>query len=236
MSTDAPFLPTPRSHSTPDGCEDHAPCAAFTLIELLVVISIIGVLAGLTVGLTGLATRSSKESRVRIEMSKLIGDIENYKANLGFYPPDHRSASGVGFTIPAPNQLFYELSGTVYKNDQFYVVGTDEPIPPNAIQSWFGSAGFANAARDEKDLKFVAEFKSSQFKRIQNPPIHILATAVRGPRELAVAGGGFANPWLYVSTSPTNNPERFDLWVEVTIGGKVMRYSNWEKEPAVLSP
>src|SRR5690242_13512197 len=82
--------------------------AAFTLIELLVVISIIGVLAGLTVGLTGLATRRSKESRIRGEMTKLINAIENYKSAIGSYPPDNP-----GF--PSTNQLFYELSGTVYR-------------------------------------------------------------------------------------------------------------------------
>src|SRR4051794_19013634 len=61
----------------------------FTLIELLVVISIIGILAGLVLGLAGLATRKSRESRIRTELTKLVTDIENYKAALGLYPPDH---------------------------------------------------------------------------------------------------------------------------------------------------
>ncbi len=226
--------PTPQtSRSTRRG---------FTLIELLVVISIIGVLAGLIVGLTGLATRKSKEARVRIEMSKLIGDIENYKSNLGFYPPDHRplnAADGVP-SIPSPNQLFYELSGTVYKNNQFYVVGRQEPISPNTIQAVFGSSGFANAARVEKDLKFTTEFKASQYKQVtyQNQLIDVLITPVRGPAVWALNPGGSVtvNPWLYVSTGATNNPDRYDLWTEVLINGKLMRFSNWERDPVVLSP
>ena len=55
----------------------------FTLIELLVVISIIGVLAGLIVGLSGVASYKGKEARVRIEMNKLMNAIENYKSVIG---------------------------------------------------------------------------------------------------------------------------------------------------------
>jgi prepilin-type N-terminal cleavage/methylation domain-containing protein len=210
---------------------------AFTLIELLVVISIIGVLAGLVLGLTGVATRKSKEGRIRVEMNKLVNAIENYKSTLGFYPPDNPGR-------PTPNQLFYELSGTFYQNNQFYVVGRSEPISAAAIQSYFKSSGFANAARDPKDVKFSEEFKASQYKRISaNPPIDILVVPVPGPRpgpnswtiDLG-AGGGLVNPWLYVSTGATNNPERFDLWAEVIVGGKRVRYSNWEKDPVTLSP
>lgn len=212
---------------------------AFTLIELLVVISIIGILAGLVVGLTGLATRKSREARVRIEMTKLISDIENYKAKVGYYPPDHKVLVGgreVG--IPAPNQLYYELSGMVYKNNQFYVVGGQDPVNANSAQSWFGTAGFANAARRESDLQFRTEFKSSQVKRIVNPPIDVLVSPVRGPanRAMKTVEGPDVNPWLYVSTSPTNNTDRFDLWIEVIVGGKLMRFSNWERDPVVLSP
>src|SRR5439155_4656609 len=62
-------------------------CLAFTLVELLVVISIIALLAGLTVGLSGVAIRKSKESRMRGELNRLVTLIENYKAKIGYYPP-----------------------------------------------------------------------------------------------------------------------------------------------------
>ncbi len=223
--------------------------AAFTLIELLVVISIIGVLAGLTVGLTGLATRKSREARVRTEMTKLINAIENYKSALGYYPPDHRVSDparpGQDISIPSPNQLFYELSGTIYKDNppppKFCLPGRQEGLTSAQIQAEFGkTSGFANAAREEKDLKFTEEFKSSQYKRIKETPyaIDVLAVPVPGPARWAIRVSNTltVNPWLYVSTSPTNNPDRYDLWTEVVIGGKVERFSNWEKDPVVVSP
>jgi hypothetical protein len=87
-------------------------------------------------------------------------------------------------------------------------------------------------------LQFRTEFKASQVKRLVTPPIDILVSPVRGPvnRALKTVEGPDANPWLYVSTSPTNNTDRFDLWTEVVVGGKLMRFSNWEKDPVVLSP
>jgi hypothetical protein len=209
-----------------------------------VVISIIGVLASLVLGLSGLAGRKSKESRVKMELTRLTTAIENYKSALGFYPPDNRVLINVGgrpqyVGMPATNQLFYELSGTVYRNGQFHVLGRQEPLSASVIQSWFGSPGFANAARDERDVKFTEEFKASQYRRISvNPPIDVLASPVIGPanRTIQISPGVTVNPWLYVSTSPTNNPERYDLWTEVVIGGKTIRVSNWEKDPVVISP
>jgi len=209
---------------------------AFTLIELLVVISIIGILAGLTLGLASLAGRKGAESRVRGEMTKLINAIENYKVAVGSYPPDHP-----GF--PSTNQLFYELSGTLYTNiadgGSFYIPGRQDLLPAKNIPFYFGSQGFANAARDPKELKFTESFKASQVKRIKtSAPIEVLAVPMKGPANRSLPGVDNlpVNPWFYVSTSPTNNPDRFDLWAEVLIRGKVVRFSNWEKDPVVLTP
>jgi prepilin-type N-terminal cleavage/methylation domain-containing protein len=207
---------------------------AFTLIELLVVISIISVLAGLTVGLSSLAGRKSKEARVKAEMNKLINAIENYKSAMGFYPPD---APG----LPSTNQLFYELSGTVFTNNLFVIPGSQDALLAAAPQGVFNAAGIANSARDQRDLKFTEDFKKSQFDRVtvidrtsgNSIPANILVVPVKGPlaRMQKSTSGALVNPWMYVSASPTNNPGRFDLWTEVIIGKYVVRISNWEKDP-----
>jgi prepilin-type N-terminal cleavage/methylation domain-containing protein len=220
---------------------------AFTLIELLVVISIIGVLAGLTVGLSNLASTKSKQARIKAEMNKLVNAIENYKSTIGSYPPDYQvtdpSDSTKKIGIPAPNQLYYELNGTVFNRStrQFLLAGTQEPAPAPGN---FGAAGYANAATDPKDIKFTESFKGDQFKLAQlkaNQPSlqgYVLAVPVPGPAYWGMKNvkGGIINPWLYVSTSPTNNPERFDLWTEVIIGKNIVRFSNWEKDPVVVGP
>jgi prepilin-type N-terminal cleavage/methylation domain-containing protein len=220
-----------------------APEAAFTLIELLVVISIIGVLASLTVGLSGLATRKSKESRIQAEMTKLVSAIENYKSQIGSYPPDNTQADPTvpgSKGTPGRNQLFYELGGTTFNSStmRFYIAGKQEQAPDPAN---FGAAGYANSARQEPDLKFTESFKANQFQLVQLKPAvqaYVLVVPVKGPsvRALAAVGGGTVNPWLYVSSSPTNNAERFDLWTEVVIGKNIVRFSNWENDPVVVGP
>jgi hypothetical protein len=39
---------------------------------------------------------------------------------------------------------------------------------------------------------------------------------------------GAFNPWHYNSTSPTNNPESYDLWAEVVVAGKPVIIGNWK--------
>src|SRR5262245_47967948 len=82
--------PTRKSRK-PAGCridrKNGQGVPGFTLIELLVVISVIGLVAGLTVGLSGVASGKSKESRIRGDLNRLVTLIENYRAKLGSYPP-----------------------------------------------------------------------------------------------------------------------------------------------------
>jgi len=42
------------------------------------------------------------------------------------------------------------------------------------------------------------------------------------------------NPYRYNSSSPTNNPRSYDLWIDVLIGGKFNRISNWSEQPIVF--
>src|SRR5690606_38637141 len=41
------------------------------------------------------------------------------------------------------------------------------------------------------------------------------------------ASGKIINPWRYTSTRATNNVGSYDLWVDITVGGKNYRICNW---------
>ena len=217
---------------------------AFTLIELLVVISIIGLLATLGVGLTAVASRKSKESRIKGDLNKLVTAIENYKAGLGFYPPDNPGK-------PSTNQLFYELSGTTYdqpgtRDGTFLLADGQLKITTAGVNNLFGSRGFSNSARPGEKPKFSEEFKPSQYKELGANQFVALIVPVKAPLTftyngiamklpLTTADKSEVNPWLYDSSSPVrNNKKGFDLWTEVIIGRDVIRFSNWEKDPVVL--
>ena len=65
-----------------------SPEHGFTLIELLVVISIIMILAGLTLSLFTYANTKAGSDRARAEISALSLAIESYKIENGDYPRD----------------------------------------------------------------------------------------------------------------------------------------------------
>jgi prepilin-type N-terminal cleavage/methylation domain-containing protein len=218
----------------------------FTLIELLVVISIIALLASLTVGLSGVASRKSKESRIKADLNKLATAIDGYIAAIGSPPRDNPGK-------PSTNQLFYELTGTIFENGSFHIPSRAETITPQAITTFFNAPGFGNSVRPTDNLKFTHEFKPADFKEIsRTPDVEILVVPVkgptsfttpagRGPAPLAIqsADGTIVNPWLYDSSSANRNnnkPNGYDLWTEVIIGNKVIRFSNWEKDPVVIGP
>jgi general secretion pathway protein G len=59
----------------------------FTLIELLVVITIIAILAGLSMGGYGYITRKQADSQANVQISLLSKALEEYKLENGTYPP-----------------------------------------------------------------------------------------------------------------------------------------------------
>jgi prepilin-type N-terminal cleavage/methylation domain-containing protein len=198
---------------------------AFTLIELLAVIGIIGVLAALLVGAIVSATSGAKSKRVRTELDQLVTAIEDYKSRFGFYPPDNSLR-------PDRPPLFYELSGTYTNANQFWTLDGQAAITPAQISSAFNRAptesGFANAARTVKEGRsFLPNLKPKQYSTNPNgadPGVYFLNVPVPGT-DLAYPT---FNPWRYVSSSPTNNPKRFDLWAEIVIGDETNIIGNWK--------
>ena len=62
--------------------------SGFTLVELLVVISIITILAGLTISTMSYAQNNAARNRAKAEISALSLAIESYKIDNGDYPRD----------------------------------------------------------------------------------------------------------------------------------------------------
>ncbi len=84
----------------------------FTLIEMLTVLLIIGILAGLVIGLFKIATTKQTESRARAEMKALELAIEAYKQDKGSYPVAINTPRGSEAKAILNSQLLYiALSG-----------------------------------------------------------------------------------------------------------------------------
>lgn len=205
----------------------------FTLVEMLVVISIIGLLAAMVVGLAGGAAKTSRMTRVKADLNNLVSAIDRFHTKFGSYPPDNaRVVVNGGQTnyLAAPNQLFYELVGSVHRlnpstqKSEFYVSQLGLTSSQADIKTWFGVDGFVNAADNASEVEnFLTNFKTNDVSLIPmtgRTPLVGLRVPVKNP-------GTNENFWYYRSTNPTNNPASYDLWAVVVIGKNTNIISNW---------
>lgn len=103
---------------------------AFTLIELLVVITIIAILAALTLSTMGYVQKKGARSRAEAEVAALSAAIDSYKLDVGDYPlmdvADSTSLSNVTTTNlykalcpTGGGKIYFEPSAGMVTNDAF---------------------------------------------------------------------------------------------------------------------
>ena len=96
------ITPSPLNPLTP-----HRPTAAFTLIELLAVITVIGILAGLTLGAAGAVRRHGASSTAKAEVAALQAACDRYFTDNNLYP------SNTSTTPSVVNPANYTTAGRV---------------------------------------------------------------------------------------------------------------------------
>ncbi len=208
---------------------------AFTLIELLVVIAIIAILAALIFPAGAALKRGATIKKVQTELQQVETAINSYKAKYGHFPPD-------GSFGPIVNPLYFELLGTTNNQNSGEFVTTDggARIRFADMQTTFGVGGFVNCTKGGGDegtpaVKFLSELKPGQYGEIASggSSVRLLACSVSWPDNLVYqpTSTKTLNPWRYNSSSPVNNSGAYDLWVDILIGGKTNRISNWSKQP-----
>ena len=214
------------------------PPRAFTLIELLIVIAIIAILAGLLVPITGSMKKKRILTRARVELGLVQMAIENYKSKLGHYPPDNP-------TLPARNQLYFELIGTTNTAAGFETLDGSARILNGQFPAAFGPniTGFVNCSRSGGEevkmaRRFLQDLKPGNYGSVSGlPDVKYLLCSVNwdGPAGSYPLGEPLLNPFRYNSSNPTNNANSYDLWVDIIISGKTNRLSNWSKDPTIVS-
>jgi len=228
---------------------------AFTLIELLVVISVIAILAGLILPVSGAISRKYKMSRVTAELNQLVTAIEAYKFQLGSYPPDNVKVATTYVTdgtdpkdpkankeylyYAALNPLYYELMGARFTNKSFVVENV--LVDPSDLDYYFGYKGVQNSARDRSDIPYKGyQIRGAQHKEIRRGgkgQIQLLTVPVQGTKEMEYTfkSKGLApvngfNPWYYDSSSTNrHNSRTYDVWAEIVVGRRTNIIGNWKE-------
>jgi prepilin-type N-terminal cleavage/methylation domain-containing protein len=209
----------------------------FTLIELMVTLSVIMLLAALTVGGLSRATAKGRQARVQAELGQLVTAIESYKASMGTYPPDNP-------VNPARNSLRYELTGVVVDNErgEFRTPGGGQVLRPQLVRDRFNVEGFANAVTDPGQVRRFLDPKSEQVATLsrQVDDVEVLVVPVAWPLRAAqqpIPENPGLNPWRYLGPgNATNNVDSFDLWAEFVDGKHVRVMGNWRADAFVDRP
>jgi type II secretory pathway pseudopilin PulG len=235
-----------RSSAFPDSRFARGAAGAFSLIELLVVIGVIVILAALSFPVMSAVTRAQTLKRAQAELTQIETAIETYKTKLGFYPPDNGG-------YYSTNQLYYELMGTTVTLNtsgqpvSYQTLDGSASIlsTPAAFQAAFGLntkvAGFMNSSKPgagdaaPNAVKFLTGLKAAQLLAVTSPvKSTVLGVSMGGPTVFTGANNGEIAPYCYNSSSPQHNPRSFDLWVDLVVGGKTNRVSNWSARPIIV--
>ena len=201
-------------------------------------------------GVSGLVARKRILARARIDIDSLDMAIGTYKLKKGTYPPDNPRQPAGAFT----NQLFYELWGAVVQSplnptDPVFTntFNANETVDALTLSTFFGNGttpvGIVNSSADTNDvINFIRTLTADRIQNINvaNPskPVWVFVDISPGPTNnlpVSASTKQFANVIRYVSSNPTNNPNTFDLWVDVIIAGKTNRVSNWSKDPEIVN-
>jgi hypothetical protein len=181
-------------------------------------------------------------------LNNYVTAIESYKNDFNQYPPDNHV--GPVNRNAALNPLFYELVGTVSRNQgrEYHTPDRSETLTSDQIRAAFNVRGFVNSAEaPEKPKGYLSNLKASQWKEVSvegASDVELLVAPLEWPTALAnqhplygklvdtparpVKSQLRLNPWRYVSTKPTNNPATFDLWADVHIGKERRVIGNWK--------
>jgi len=232
----------------------------FTLVELLIVIATIGILAALVMPVFSRVQIHAVIQRAQSERDQIETALERYHSKYGFYPP---SNAGVSAQFPLgalTNQLYYELVGTTNigtaANANYLTLDYRITNTPVLAQQVFGVSGFMNCSRSGAGgedavaaQSFLTGLKSSQLANVpvSGGTVSVLCTAahsdssyqpIPGPSPnspVTTIDGRPANPWRYLYPG-VNNPNSYDLWIQVFIGGKTNLICNWKTDPQINSP
>jgi prepilin-type N-terminal cleavage/methylation domain-containing protein len=215
---------------------------AFTLIELLTVIAIIGTLAGLTLVVTKPVARTKYIKTAQAELSQIEIALDNYKAKYGVYPPGNTSTAYASSLTNLLPQLYYELCGTTNDGENF-VSPDGSSILISTVSSYYGAGGFINCSKggDEDSVKAQNFLPGLSPKQLYvnwtnipgGAPTTLLITSAGGPDQnyhpLNPVDQVGPNPFRYLYPG-VNNPNSYDLWVQLVISGKTNLICNWSKQ------
>ena len=193
--------------------------SGFTLIELLVVIAIMAILAALLIPAINKMKQRAAINRAQAELGRVAAAIDSYQTKLGHYPPDNPN------NVARPT-LYYELVGCTNAGSGVMFYPLDGSLNVSNITVVNTSAGSGDDAGSAA-RSFIKELKPNQYAAENG--LRYLGVTIDGPSGMI----GELNTFRYNYSNPTNNPTKYDLWLDLKFGKNLYRVNNWSKVPII---
>ena len=190
---------------------------------MLAVIAIIGIIAAMVVGMSGLAARKKHDAAVTAMKNRLMLFISSYQSKMGFFPPDNITNALLDLRNPFQrtnyeqssglNPLIYELTGATMTNNNSFIAFDGTILTTNNLIAAYGRGGIANSLPDEIHVFF---------QPLPNPRDYM--TNNYGLKQLVVpvpltGAPNEINMWHYDCSNPNrHNSSGYDLWAEYSAG------------------
>jgi len=191
---------------------------AFTLLEMLTVITIISLLAALTMGAYTYAMRKSKRDRTVGTFESIKLALERYNVEFGEYPQPN--ATGQMVVFPPGNKNAYDISGAACLYQALTGDGYDQikGVTSNSASAAGGSAGASSDGKVEGAAeiknKMLVEIPQTIFMR--NGTNYIIIDGFGHPFQYTKAAAPTAQPAQGAqnasATTPITINATYDLW------------------------
>jgi hypothetical protein len=167
---------------------------------------------------------------IREQRRELLSAIDAYKAHFGVYPPDHVVSRQPLVVDAVKNPLLYELVGVIYNpTNKMFQLGRLKAAEANYVKEFFQCDGFKNCGEKPEQIKrFLTAVDLPARQLHDDPDVFAIGFFIRDERISPEVEWEFdVSSWRYVSSSPTNNPGKFDLWIEVKTKKRTVAIGNW---------
>ncbi len=167
----------------------------------------------------------------RAQRDAIASAIEKYHTHFGFYPPDHVLSRNPLRVEPVTNSLLYELGGTSYDPvKKTFANPRVDHVTPAALQETYQTNAFTNTVAPTESLREFLALDGFGFTGLHDDPDLValqLPIYVDGVSADAASEFGGSTSWCYVSTSATNNPGKYDLWMVLRTDERAVVIGNW---------
>jgi hypothetical protein len=213
-----------------------------TLRDTAVVIALVLMFAGLCYGVWSFVAAKLLEAHVRVaatqlsggirkERDEIVSAIDAYKTHFGFYPPDTVINRNLVQVDAISNRLAYELIGFVYNpTNRLYQAGRLEPAEAKFVNEFFHCDGFKNSSQREDQVKHFLPADNKYLSQLHDDP-DVFALGFQMMYEgitQELANEIEISSWRYVCSAPTNNPGKYDLWLDLRAGRQNITIGNWK--------